>query len=264
MKNTVIKPLIISACLCLSLCGCATSAGNDTGENTVSTQAMNEKQEENDKNTQSSDEFGNEKKEDTKETAKSEETIKSEETDKSEEAAKSEETAKSEEAAEAEKTDKAADENAQTPQESDSQAKSTQTAALGSIKEGDFGVMIRGQFVPVGADMGAYEPLLGTPDEYTAAKSCIENGDDKIYTYDGTKIYTYLTNGADYLSLIEIYGNGALPSGIHIGSARDEVTAAYGDGYIQEGDELLYELGGKTIGIEISSDTVSFIELFTE
>ena len=65
--------------------------------------------------------------------------------------------------------------------------------------------------------MSAYTAQLGEPDAYGAAKSCTEAGDDKVYTYGGVTIYTYITNGVDVISLIEITGGEALPSGIHIG-----------------------------------------------
>lgn len=62
--------------------------------------------------------------------------------------------------------------------------------------------------------------------------------------------------------MIEVTGGEVLPSGIHIGSTKDEVIAAYGRNYTEEGSELLYELGGKTIGLQMTNDKVSFMELF--
>lgn len=135
-------------------------------------------------------------------------------------------------------------------------------AAEGSVSEGDYAVVVKGALIPLGGDMRNYVGTLGDPDEFGSAKSCTEAGEDKVYTYGGTVIYTYITNGADIISLIEVTGGEVLPSGIHIGSTKDEVIAAYGRNYTEEGSELLYELGGKTIGLQMTNDKISFMELF--
>lgn len=110
--------------------------------------------------------------------------------------------------------------------------------------------------------MRNYVGLLGDPDDFASAKSCTEAGEDKVYTYGGAVIYTYITNGADIISLIEVTGGEALPSGIHIGSTKDEVIAAYGSNYTEDGTELLYQIGNKTIGLQMTNEKVSFMELF--
>ena len=110
--------------------------------------------------------------------------------------------------------------------------------------------------------MRDFVSALGEPDGYSAAKSCVEAGEDKIYVYGGITIYTYVTDGADRITLIEITGSESLPSGIHIGSTKADVIAAYGSDYTEEGTELLYETDGKTLGLQMKGDTVSFMELF--
>lgn len=135
-------------------------------------------------------------------------------------------------------------------------------AAEGSVSSEDYAAVVSGHIIPLGGDMRDYVGLLGGPDEYGSARSCTEAGEDKVYTYGGTMIYTYVTNGADIISLIEITGSESLPSGIHIGSTKEEVIAAYGSGYTEDGTELLYETGNKTIGLQMTDNKVSFIELF--
>lgn len=134
--------------------------------------------------------------------------------------------------------------------------------AEGSVTESDYAVIVKGITIPLLGDMRNYTASLGNPDDFGSAKSCTEAGDDKVYTYGGTVIYTYITNGADIISLIEITGSETLASGIHIGSTKEEVIAAYGSAYTEEGTELLYEMGNKTIGLQMANDKVSFIELF--
>ena len=148
------------------------------------------------------------------------------------------------------------------PSEQSEPAQEEAPAAEGAVTAGDYAVSIGGLRIPIGDDMRNYVGLLGEPDAYGAAKSCTEAGDDKVYTYGGTTIYTYITNGADIISLIEITGSDYLPSGIHVGSTKEEVIAAYGSAYTEEGTELLYEMGSKTIGLQMTDNKVSFIELF--
>lgn len=135
-------------------------------------------------------------------------------------------------------------------------------APEGSVSDSDYAVIVKGVTIPLRGDMRNYTASLGDPNDFASAKSCTEAGEDKVYTYGGAVIYTYITNGADVISLIEITGSETLVSGIHIGSTKEEVIAAFGSAYTEEGSEWLYEMGNKTIGLEMSGDKVSFIELF--
>lgn len=132
----------------------------------------------------------------------------------------------------------------------------------GSVSDSDYAVIVKGVTIPLRGDMRNYTASLGDPNDFASAKSCTEAGEDKVYTYGGAVIYTYITNGADVISLIEITGSETLVSGIHIGSTKEEVIAAFGSAYTEQGSEWLYEMGNKTIGLEMSGDKVSFIELF--
>lgn len=148
------------------------------------------------------------------------------------------------------------------PQEQAPEVQEAAPAVEGSVSDSDFAAVVKGVIIPLKGDMAAYTAQLGEPDAYGSAKSCTEAGDDKVYTYGGVVIYTYITNGVDVISLIELTGSESLPSGIHVGSTKADVVAAYGSAYTEEGTELLYEMGGKTIGLQMSGDTVSFIEMF--
>lgn len=132
----------------------------------------------------------------------------------------------------------------------------------GSVSDSDYAVIVKGVTIPLLGDMRNYMASLGDPNDFASAKSCTEAGEDKVYTYGGAVIYTYITNGADVISLIEITGSETLVSGIHIGSTKEEVIAAFGSAYTEQDSEWLYEMGNKTIGLEMSGDKVSFIELF--
>lgn len=148
------------------------------------------------------------------------------------------------------------------PEETSPAVQEAAAVAEGSVAESDYAVIVKGVTIPLNGDMRNYTALLGEPDAFSSAKSCTEAGDDKVYTYGGIVIYTYITNGADIISLIEIEGSESLIKGVRIGSTREEVIAAYGSSYIEDGSELLYEMGNKTLGIQMNGETVSFIEMF--
>ncbi len=132
----------------------------------------------------------------------------------------------------------------------------------GTLTEEDFVIAINGAAVKLGDDMSILEPSLGEPDSYETAKSCMGAGEDKVYEYGGITIYTYPIDGVDIVSAIEFAGEETLSAGIGVGSTRDEVIAAYGSDCEEDEYSMTYELGDKTLGIELDGDSVSFIEIY--
>lgn len=146
------------------------------------------------------------------------------------------------------------------PKAAETQPEAAQTK--GTLTQGDIAVTVRGVAVTPGEIMENYINSLGEPDDLQGSPSCVEEGDDKTYIYGGVVIYTYRSNGTDLIHLIEITGTESLGKGIHIGDTKDAVIAAYGDSYTMEGNEMIYELNDKVIGLQITDGTVSFMELF--
>lgn len=135
-------------------------------------------------------------------------------------------------------------------------------AATGSFTQADIAVSVRGVVVAPGEIMENYVSALGDPDAYEASPSCVEVGDDKIYTYGGAIIYSCRANGTDKITLIEIKGAETMVKGIHIGDTMDAVIAAYGDSYTMEGNEMVYETNDRVMGFLITDGKVSFMELY--
>lgn len=133
-----------------------------------------------------------------------------------------------------------------------------------SLTEEDFVVDINGVAVKLGDDMSTLESSLGEPDSYETAKSCMGAGEDKVYEFGGITIYTYPIDGVDVVSAIEFTGEETLAAGIGVGSTKDEVLTAYGSDCEQDEYSMTYELGDKTLGIELDGDSVSFIEIYGE
>lgn len=175
----------------------------------------------------------------------------------------SEKETESEKASE-EKT--ASSEASETTQEADGAeavaAEEEAPQAKGSFTQADIAVSVRGVAVAPGEIMENYVNALGEPDAYEASPSCVEVGDDKIYTYGGVTIYSCRSNGTDRINLIEIKGAETMAKGIQIGDTADAVIAAYGDSYTMDGNEMVYEINDRVMGFLITDGKVSFMELF--
>ncbi len=92
-----------------------------------------------------------------------------------------------------------------------------------------------------GKDFAEAKAALGEPAQYVEAASCYFDGMDKVYTYKGFEITTYPVGDKDYVQNVCISSDKyETPEGITVGSALDEVTAAYGDSYELTGKMYKY------------------------
>lgn len=123
-------------------------------------------------------------------------------------------------------------------------------------------VLINGVLVSLGDNMAELEANLGTPDSFESAESCIGVGEDKTYTYGGTIIYTEPRDGKDLVYLINLEESAKLSNGLGLGNTKDEIIAVFGDDYSMSGDYLEYDYDGITLSFEITSDTVTYVEIY--
>ena len=71
--------------------------------------------------------------------------------------------------------------------------------------------------------------LLGTPKETLQAPSCIHEGNDTVYYYDGLEVTTSPSAAGDFILTIQITSEDiTTEEGIRFGSSLDEVKAACG------------------------------------
>ncbi|MBE6553503.1 MAG: hypothetical protein E7666_04080 [Ruminococcaceae bacterium] len=104
---------------------------------------------------------------------------------------------------------------------------------------------------------------LGTWKQYSESPSCLFDGLDKIYGYSGFRIQTYPKDGSEYIYSVELLDDSVATSkGITIGSTRDAVIAAYGEGGRDTGSAIIYtdEAYGTELMISIRNDTVINIQ----
>lgn len=122
-------------------------------------------------------------------------------------------------------------------------------------------------FIANGIEIGMNEPAapiveaLGSASNYFESPSCAFQGIDKTYTYSGFELYTYPKNKVDYVSSIYILDESvSTKEGIHLGSALEEMTAAYGSDYKEDLGAYTYTKDKSTLTFIIDNGTVSSIE----
>jgi hypothetical protein len=105
----------------------------------------------------------------------------------------------------------------------------------------------------VSANPPAQEPL--------EAPSCLGNGTDVNYYYNDFTIYVWKDeNGVSQTIGIQIKGAGASTNrGISVGSTADDVVAAYGSLYTQQGSYYVYNYNDCSLRFTIDNGTVTEI-----
>lgn len=142
----------------------------------------------------------------------------------------------------------------------------------GAFSEADLSLTVEGTSVTAKSSVEEILTALGDGYTYSEAISCVYEGMDKTYDYENVTLYTYPDGDAD--RLMEIYcvgGNVTTSKGITFGSTKAEITAQYGDGYVEAGSMLSYELpvsGGENLPASLyfllQDGKVSAIAMTTE
>ena len=125
-------------------------------------------------------------------------------------------------------------------------------------------IVVKDITIKIGDDLSVLVDSLGEPDDYQAAKSCTGEGDEKVYGYGGISIYTTPSAGQDLVYILELAGEEKLPTGVGLGSSKQDVIGVYGEKYTDDGNYISYEYdnGSITLGFEFEGDIVKFIEIY--
>lgn len=142
---------------------------------------------------------------------------------------------------------------------------SSTTDADGKVSKEDFAIVVNGIKIELGTDINEVIEQLGEPDDYVQARSCLHEGDDKIYTYGGIVIYTYPQGKKDIVYIVEYTGEEKTPAGIGLGSTMVDLEKAYGNKYVEDAFYTVYELEeNATISIQFEKEKVIYIEFYME
>lgn len=116
----------------------------------------------------------------------------------------------------------------------------------------------------LGQPFTSFSGVYGTQYFEQVVPSCIPIGDDSdmyVYEYSGMKVQCYSEGGVKYAASIHIDGSSySTPEGIHPGSSKSEVEAAYGSGIVQGNGSILYRGGAYNTEFTMNGDTVSAID----
>ncbi len=121
-----------------------------------------------------------------------------------------------------------------------------------------------GRTIEIGAAADAAIALLGEYDDMYEAPSCVHEGYDRFYTYDGFSVTTAPQENGDIVTEFLIESSACtLANGITIGSSAEDVTAAYGEDYSESFGTMRYEYDGVTLTIVTDGTSVTSV-LFSQ
>lgn len=120
-----------------------------------------------------------------------------------------------------------------------------------------------GVIIPMNVDAAPIIKELGEPVEYFEAASCAFQGLDKIFYYNGFELGTYPVKDKDYVSYVNLLDDSvSTDQGIYLGSTLEDLVAAYGENYTEDGSSYLYRLGDTKLTFIIEEDTVTSITYY--
>ena len=137
--------------------------------------------------------------------------------------------------------------------------------------EMDMGVNVNGQWFPIWEDVGGLLQTLGDDYEMTSAPSCVFEGEDKEFAFDDYFVFTNPDGDRDlWYSIYIIGGVHSTARGIRVGSAVDDVIAAYGDNFYREGDNIITfsisgvegDIASPCIQFTVEDERVAEIEIY--
>ena len=109
----------------------------------------------------------------------------------------------------------------------------------------DMALVIGGKTYPIRIDSAEVIAALGEDYEYSEAISCVYEGYDKTFTYDGLVLSTVPVDGEDVIEMYSVYSaDYKTPRNITIGATREEVVAAYGEAFFDDGYYVTYTKSG--------------------
>ncbi len=117
--------------------------------------------------------------------------------------------------------------------------------------------------IPMNVDVAPIIEALGESNDYFEAASCAFQGLDKIYYYSGFELGTYPNGDKDYVSYVTLLDDSVTTDkGVYVGSALEEVTAAYGSEYTVEGSSYVYRLGETKLTFIVEEEVVTQITYY--
>ncbi len=100
----------------------------------------------------------------------------------------------------------------------------------------DMAAIVNGVTFHVRTDSADVLRVLGNEYDYSEVMSCVYDGYDKQFIYDGITVCTVPVDGVDVIEQFIITGGDySTARNIKVGSTLDEIVAAYGEDYFDDG-----------------------------
>ena len=145
-----------------------------------------------------------------------------------------------------------------------SQAAETTAEASESPKEAEitgFTFVADDTVIAMNADVAPILEGLGEWENYAETTSCAFKGLDKTYSYPGFDLYTYPLNGKDNVNSVYFVDDTvSTPEGIHIGSTKEEMEAAYGTDYEEEFGAYTYTKDQSRLQFLVTDGVIDSVE----
>lgn len=110
-------------------------------------------------------------------------------------------------------------------------------------------------------DMDAVLPQLGEAKSVFEAPSCAGQGIGYTYDFGSFKVETYPNEGVNYIAYIMLQNDTvSTMEGIDLSMTREDIIAAYGDGYEETEKGLVYEKDGMKLKFIFEGDAIVSIE----
>lgn len=106
----------------------------------------------------------------------------------------------------------------------------------------DLSLTVHGVTVTVETPVEEILSQLGEDYDYAEAISCVYEGMDKTFDYDGATLYTYPDGDADRLMELYCTGDVQTAKGLGLGASKDDVVKLYGSDFTEAGSVLSYAL----------------------
>ena len=111
--------------------------------------------------------------------------------------------------------------------------------------------------------IGEALPELGDYIDYSEAPSCVHEGMDKVYTYDGFSVTTVPdAKGNNYVSEVAILSDTVtMNDGLTIGVSKDAVVKTLGEKYTEQFGVMSYAIENANISIVLdeNSNVINFV-----
>jgi len=144
------------------------------------------------------------------------------------------------------------------------QAAETTAEASESAKEAEltgFTFITGDTVIAMNADAAPILEELGEWENYVETTSCAFKGLDKTYSYPGFDLYTYPLDGKDNVNSVYFVDDTvSTPEGIHIGSTKEEMEAAYGTDYEEEFGAYTYTKDKSKLQFLVTDGVIDSVE----